>query len=132
MSVELNLGLLSNALARLQESLDFPASQPLVVDASIQRFEFCIELTWKTLKKALTVEGISANTPRECLQQAYAAHWLEDEGEWLSMLKDRNLTSHTYKEEVAWDIYQRLPDHLAAMQALHRLLSQRFGGSAGE
>ncbi|WP_254918303.1 MULTISPECIES: nucleotidyltransferase substrate binding protein [Zobellella] len=70
--------------------------------------------------------------PRECLQQAYVAHWLDDEGEWLSMLKDRNFTLHSYKEEVAWDIYRRLPDHLAAMQALHQLLSQRFGGSAGE
>mgnify|MGYP005760204271 CR=1 FL=1 len=109
MSVELNLGLLGNALARLQESLDFPASQPLVVDASIQRFEFCIELTWKTLKKALTVEGISANTPRECLQQAYIAHWLDDEGEWLSRLKDRNLALHPYKEEVAWDIKILIP-----------------------
>jgi|24BtaG_2_1085350.scaffolds.fasta_scaffold38517_1 hypothetical protein len=48
------------------------------------------------------------------------------------MLKDRNFTLHSYKEEVAWDIYRRLPDHLAAMQALHQLLSQRFGGSAGE
>ncbi|AEY02311.1 nucleotidyltransferase substrate binding protein [Oceanimonas sp. GK1] len=126
MSVDLNLELLGNALARLQESLDFPASQPLVVDASIQRFEFCIELTWKTLKKALAMEGIAANTPRECLQQAYAAHWLQNETEWLSMLKDRNLTSHTYKEEVALDIYQRLPAHLSAMQALHQLLGQRF------
>ncbi len=29
-------------------------------------------------------------------------------------------------------IYRLLPGHLAAMQALHQLLSQRFGGSVGE
>lgn len=79
MSLDLILVALGNALQRLAESLSYDASQPLVVDASIQRFEFCIELTWKTLKKALAAEGIEANTPRECMSQAYAAHWLADE-----------------------------------------------------
>lgn len=48
------------------------------------------------------------------------------------MIKERNLARHAYKDGLTWDIYQRLPAHLAAMQALHQLLSQRFGGSAGE
>ena len=127
MSLDLNLVALGNALNRLAESLSYDASQPLVVDASIQRFEFCIELTWKTLKKALAAEGIEANTPRECMSQAYAAHWLADETAWLSMLKDRNLTSHTYKEALAVEIYSRLPGHLAAMQSLYQVLLARGG-----
>lgn len=127
MSLDLNLVALGNALKRLAESLSYDASQPLVVDASIQRFEFCIELTWKTLKKALAAEGIEANTPRECMSQAYAVHWLADETVWLSMLKDRNLTSHTYKEDLALEIYGRLPGHLAAMQALYQVLLARGG-----
>ena len=69
---------------------------------------------------------MSANTPRECLQQAYAAHWFEDEQAWMSMLKDRNLTSHTYKEELALEIYRRLPAHYQAMHALHTYLINRF------
>ncbi|MBM7455267.1 nucleotidyltransferase substrate binding protein (TIGR01987 family) [Oceanisphaera litoralis] len=124
--LSLSLNAMGKALQRLAESLAFDQSQPLVVDASIQRFEFCIELTWKTMKKALTQEGIEANTPRECMQQAYAAKWLDDETAWLSMLRDRNLTSHTYKEDLALEIYQRLPGHLTAMQALHQLLVARF------
>lgn len=128
--LSLSLNAMGQALQRLAESLAYDQSQPLVVDASIQRFEFCIELTWKTMKKALAQEGLEANTPRECMQQAYAAKWLDDENAWLSMLKDRNLTSHTYKEELALEIYRRLPGHLAAMQTLHQLLLARF--AAGE
>ena len=127
MSVDLKLESLGNALQRLGESLQYDESQPLVVDASIQRFEFSVELSWKTLKACLALEGIEANTPRECIQQAFAAHWLDDDKAWLSMLKDRNLTSHTYKENLALEIYRRLPDHHQAMQALHTFLKARLG-----
>jgi len=126
MNAQLNINALENALTRLNESLQFDLSQPLVVDACIQRFEFCIELTWKTLKKCLAIEGIEANTPRECIQQAYSIHWINDESAWLSMLKDRNLTSHTYKEDLALEIYHRLPLHYQAMADLYQLLSRRF------
>ena len=126
MNVQLNINALENTLTRLNESLQFDLSQPLVVDACIQRFEFCIELTWKTLKRCLAIEGIEANTPRECIQQAYSIHWINDESAWLSMLKDRNLTYHTYKEDLALEIYHRLPLHYQAMADLYQLLSRRF------
>ncbi len=126
MNVQLNINALENTLTRLNESLQFDLSQPLVVDACIQRFEFCIELTWKTLKRCLAIEGIEANTPRECIQQAYSIHWINDESAWLSMLKDRNLTYHTYKEDLALEIYHRLPLHYRAMADLYQLLSRRF------
>ena len=126
MNAQLNINPLENVLTRLNESLQFDLSQPLVVDACIQRFEFCIELTWKTLKKSLAIEGIEANTPRECIQQAYSIHWINDESAWLSMLKDRNLTSHTYKEDLALEIYHRLPLHYQAMADVYQLLSRRF------
>ena len=126
MNARLNIDALGHALKRLDESLAFDLSQPLVVDASIQRFESSIELTWKTLRKCLAVEGIEANTPRESIQQAYAIHWLNDESEWLSMLKDRVLTTQTYKDELALEIYRRLPMHFAAMMAVYQLLNTRF------
>lgn len=126
MSVDLKLAALGKALQRFHESLQFDESQPLVIDASIQRFEFSIELSWKSLKACLAQEGINANTPRECMQQAFAAHWFDDEKAWLSMLKDRNLTSHTYKEDLALDIYRRLPAHYQAMKSLHTFLANHF------
>jgi len=34
------------------------------------------------------------------------------------MLKDRNLTSHTYKEDLALEIYHRLPAHFCGNDGL--------------
>jgi nucleotidyltransferase substrate binding protein (TIGR01987 family) len=65
-------------------------------DATIQRFEFVVELCWKTLKRCLLIEGIEAYTPKEVLKQAFQSHWLDSEKIWLEMLDDRNLMSHIY------------------------------------
>ena len=64
---------LGKALDRLEEALGQPLENPLAVDATIQRFEFTIELFWKALKRCLEFEGIDASTPRSALQQAYQA-----------------------------------------------------------
>ena len=50
------------------------------------------------------------------LQQAYRLGWLDDEERWLKLLDDRNLTSHTYREALALEIYRRIPAHHAAMR----------------
>lgn len=31
-----------------------------------------------------------------------------DESDWLNMLKDRNLTSHTYQEKLSKEIFERI------------------------
>ncbi len=82
------------------------------------------------IKEMSGIEGIEANTPRECIQQAYSIHWLNDETAWLSMLKDRNLTSLTYKEDLALEIYCRLPAHYSALIELYQFLNRRFTDSA--
>lgn len=41
---------------------------------------------------------------------------------WLSMLSDRNLTSHVYKEEMAEEIVQRITGQY--MKELEKLLSR--------
>lgn len=88
----------------------------LVVDGTIQRFEFCIELFWKMLKRALQEEGIETGTPREAIQRAYQVKWFDDEHLWSQMLHDRNQTSHIYDEEAAMEIYQRIPSYHSAMK----------------
>jgi hypothetical protein len=42
---------LGKALDRLEEALEQPLENALAVDATIQRFEFTIELFWKALKR---------------------------------------------------------------------------------
>jgi len=112
------LSILEKALKRFAEALAVNARvTPIAIDGAIQRFEFCYELMWKVLKKTLlTRENIDIQSPRQVLQQAYTIGWIQDEKLWLKMAQDRNLTSHTYQEELALNIYRNLPDYLQAMQ----------------
>jgi len=114
-----NLKILESAIKRLAEALAVDARiTPIAVDAAIQRFEFCYELLWKALKKMLLdQENIEVQSPKQVLQHAYALGWIKDEKLWLQMAQDRNLTSHTYQEELALEIYQRIPTYLKAMQS---------------
>jgi nucleotidyltransferase substrate binding protein (TIGR01987 family) len=104
-------------LDRLAEALKVGAEEPLAIDGTIQRFEFTFELFWKVVRRLLARQGVEANSPKTALQQAYRLGWLNDEQQWLDVLKDRNLTSHTYREPLALEIYGRIPGHHAAMRA---------------
>ncbi len=125
--VQQSLVNLDAALKRLQEALQEPEDNSLVVDGTIQRFEFVIELYWKTLKRILAYNGIQTHTPRETLRQAYRANWLDNESLWLQMLNDRNQTSHIYNEAMARQIYDRIKTYAPEMARIHRFLQEMFG-----
>jgi nucleotidyltransferase substrate binding protein (TIGR01987 family) len=112
---------LGRSLDRLAEALAVPADEPLAVDGTIQRFAFTFELFWKAVRRLLAREGIEANSPRAVLQQAYRQGWLDAEERWLKLLEDRNLTSHTYREPLAREIYGRIPHHAVMRDAFDRL-----------
>ncbi len=118
---------LSSALNRLDEALqEDPTSNPFVVDATMQRFEFCLELFWKTMKRLLAYEGIEATSPRETLKHAYQQHWLQDQEAWLDMLLDRNRTSHVYDEQMAWEIYERIKANHVELDRTFNFLKNRY------
>jgi len=121
-----SLANLESALWRLQEALQEPDDNSLVIDGTIQRFEFVIELYWKTLKRILAYSGIQTHTPRDTLRQAYQAEWLNDETLWLQMLNDRNQTPHIYNEAMARQIYERIKTYFLEMEQSFRFLKQKF------
>ena len=111
------------AVRRLREVLREPSSD-VVRDSAIKRFEMAFEQAWKCLRLALESEGILVQSPRESLRQAFRLGWIEDE-RWVRMLEDRNLSVHTYNEELAQAIYGRLPLYLELLEALSRFLEER-------
>ncbi|MBC6428374.1 MAG: nucleotidyltransferase substrate binding protein [Cellvibrionales bacterium] len=78
----------------------------------IQRFEYTHELAWNTLKDWLLMQGYQDKTPREVIQRSFAVDILpeQDTEHFLASLKERNLTSHTYNEQLAQDILQRIQE----------------------
>jgi nucleotidyltransferase substrate binding protein (TIGR01987 family) len=119
---------LGRSLDRLSEALSVGVEAPLAIDGTIQRFEFTFELFWKAVRRLLARQGVEANSPKAVLQQAYRLGWLSDEQQWLDVLKDRNLTSHTYQEPLALEIYHRIPAHHAAMRAAFDQLRVQLPG----
>ncbi|MEN8236864.1 MAG: HI0074 family nucleotidyltransferase substrate-binding subunit [Pseudomonadota bacterium] len=124
---EILFGNLGNALERLGEALEQPVDDKgMNRDATIQRFEFTIELFWKVLRKLLLREKIKVSTLKETLRQAYASQWIDEEALWLSMMDDRNNTSHVYHEEKAIEIYQHIQTYHPIMVRTYEFLKQKF------
>lgn len=108
---------LGRALDRFGEILERDLSDDGLRDGAIQRFEFCYELFWKSVKAQFQALGRDVGSaPNPVLSAAYLAGWFDDEARFRQMGEDRNLTSHTYKEELAEAVASRLAEHYAAMR----------------
>jgi nucleotidyltransferase substrate binding protein (TIGR01987 family) len=115
------------ALLTLEEILQEPYSK-IIRDASIQRFEYTFEVIWKLLKEFLyRSEGIVCNSPKSCFREAFSIGILnEDEViSFLQMTDDRNLTSHTYNEELAENLYKKIKYYYGLMKVLFDRIKTR-------
>ena len=102
---------LVQAVQRLQEALDDYQTNQLdsIRDGVIQRFEFCTELTWKTMREYLLDQGYTEiNSPKSAMRKAFADGIIGDGQLWIDLLNDRNATSHIYDEETAEQIFHRI------------------------
>ena len=73
-----------------------------VTGGIINKFYIQFELSWKVLKELLVYEGVTeaANgSPREIIKAAYRTYDFINEEIWLSMLSERNSTSHVYDKK---------------------------------
>jgi len=94
------------------------AKTPLSRDASIQRFEYTFEAVWKAAQLYLrTTENLALASPTAVARACFQAALLNEEQSRIAMdmVRDRNLTVHTYNEELADQIYSRLPGYAALM-----------------
>ena len=122
---------LEKAFERLREAYirahedRFSDDFPYFRDSAIQRFEFTVEILWKSVKDYLREkEGLDCASPKGCLRELQALGYLEeDEGrKLLEMIDYRNLTSHTYREEVAQEIFRHLGEFLELMEKVLAIL----------
>ena len=79
---------LEDAVERLGGVLSLPMD-PIVRDSGIKRFELCFELSWKVIQSFLRDRGLDCHSPRDC-----------------------------FREELANQLYARLPRYLPAFRQL--------------
>jgi nucleotidyltransferase substrate binding protein (TIGR01987 family) len=106
-NVLLKINNFEKALNRLDEAVK-RTKDDLDKDGVIQRFEFSVELLWKSLKAILNYLGIECYSPRSCIKEAFKAGIIDDDEIILDMLQDRNLSSHIYSETTNEEIFERI------------------------
>lgn len=101
------------ALARLNEAIALSEERKLTdleQQGLIQGFEFTYDLAWKTLQDLLR-EMNSPNCnggPNVIITQAFEDGYIGDLEGWRALKKSRELTSHSYDEETANEIAEKI------------------------
>lgn len=110
---------LENFLQRLGEVVEIYKKNPqdtIVRDSLILRFEFTYSITLKTLRKyfierAFIVDDVNKLSFNEMVRTAMQLNLLKsDLAKWTEFREMRNLTSHTYDENVALKVSGIVPD----------------------
>ena len=90
----------SKAIMLLKEiqELKLNTLSSLEKEGIIQRFEFTLELAWKTLKDKMEFDGLLLDkiSPKMVLKEAFNAKYINEIEVWLKMIDDRNILTHTY------------------------------------
>ena len=111
-----------DAVVRLREALDQPASSTINRDAAIFRFTTAYEALWKAARAALIeregFDEMRTGSPRATIRASRMAGFLTDEEAEaaLAMTNDRNVVVHAYTDPLADALHQRLPAYADLMQ----------------
>ena len=134
--LELDLTSLVEAVARFAEGLETLRKEPdntLYRDGVIQRFEFTYELSHKTLKRYLEMTAANPAAIDDMVFQDLIrtgneqGMLLNDWEAWKSYRQSRTATSHTYNEEKARRVLDRVPAFLNEARFLLEQLQKRTG-----
>ena len=100
------------ALASIDDAAALAASRPLSnleKQGLIKAFEFTQELAWNLMKDYLEYQGFTGITgSRDSIREAFRAGLVKDGEAWMSTIKSRNLSSHTYNEKTADGLYRKI------------------------
>ena len=96
----------------------------------IQRFEYCTELAWKTVKDYLENQNVVLEqiTPRAVIKEAVAAKLLSRGEDWMNALDARNKMSHTYEFRKFESVIKQIEaTYLNLFGELYEKLSEEHG-----
>ncbi|GJM06942.1 MAG: nucleotidyltransferase [marine bacterium B5-7] len=82
---------------------------------TIHAFEFAYELAWKTMKRILTKRGLEVLSPKVTFRTAAKEGLITDVEQWFEFVEMRNLTVHTYNQDNAQAIFDKLPGFIETL-----------------
>lgn len=135
MAVEKKIRDFESALNRLSEAVEAAIAHKdddtfsFFRDSAIQRFEFTLEIAWKSVKSfLLKYEGVECRSPKGCIREFFSSGYLNqnDVATLLVMIDDRNLASHTYHESLADEIFLHIQEYLPVLQNVFVLIEEKI------
>ena len=114
------------ALKTLDEAMLNPPASLLERDGMIQRFEYCLEVSWNSAKKILDYQEYKVDTPRNIFRELAKLGWINNPEQWIEFLEARNKASHIYHEEVANELFKIIPLFLKASHELLNVLEEKL------
>ena len=97
------------SLVESQQALEQDQGNSFIQDSLIQRYEYTLELAWKTMKDYLENEGfMNVSSPKKAVRKAFQERMIQDGSAWIKALDDRNKTSHAYNEKMATEVIQSI------------------------
>ena len=99
-----------------------------IKSGQIQKFEFTVELLWKTVQVFLyEMDGIDVVTPKSVAKEFAEAGYCdyEDYELFIRAINDRNQLSHIYRQEMAESIWQRLPEYVQMIELIVSMMKAK-------
>lgn len=139
----------SRALVKLQQSVEYIRKEfvdgndktvaeqglesvldEMLKEGLIQRFEYTHELAWKVMKDYVEYQGATnVSGSRDAIREALQMNLIDLGEVWMDMLLSRNKTSHTYNEETANEIYQKiLKEYFPELIKFRITMEERLSG----
>ena len=119
---------LSKAISTLDEALEFAEATKsnltqfkIARDASIQRFKYCIEISWKVSMKKLDSQ---TKFSKQAVREMARADLISSAETWLDFIEARNNTSHSYDEDVARSVFTQILNFQKEVKVLYRSLEK--------
>ena len=93
----------------------------------IQFFKMTFELSWKLLKDYLESIGFEVKSPRETIKKAFQIELIDDGHIWMDALLNKNITIHTYYEELAEEIVKDIKErYFGQFKKLYQKLKKDY------
>jgi nucleotidyltransferase substrate binding protein (TIGR01987 family) len=100
------------ALVTLKNAAKLAATRELSdleKQGTIQGFEFTFELAWNVMKDYLEEQGITDIIgSKNAVRHAFNKGLIEDGETWMDMIAGRNISSHSYDEETAEKLLDKI------------------------
>ena len=106
--IDISILNLERALGELNSYIGESTGRRIEKSGIIQAFEFSYEAFWNLFRKIAESLGKPAPMPRLAIGAAFQLGLIDNETTWIKMMKDRNLTSHTYNEKTADRIHDMI------------------------